>query len=152
MTGETLSPFITSLKAEHRELQQMLRQIGDCLAASAASASPRESAVYVEESLQALARHLKHHFEQEEAGGYLEEALAHAPRFGPRASQLLRQHPALLADTTELLDACRTCRDPESWSRFRMKTGRLLKELAAHEAGENQIIQQAFNTDLGLKE
>ncbi len=94
---------------------------------------------------------MRDHFAQEEQGGYLEEALSYAPRLGPQAAKLERQHPQLLARMDDVCDtAHKRGSEPVAWPAILDGARAAIKELMAHESGENQIIQKAFNTDLGL--
>lgn len=91
------------------------------------------------------------HFAQEEVGGYMEEALSRAPRFSLQAAALLKQHTQLAREVHELLVRAEAGRDNSGiWKNLYADLQALLKRLRAHEAGENRMIEAAFNEDLGL--
>ena len=151
MAEESYNAYLEALKAEHRQLGQMVGQAEAALAAAAGQGWTGQRATHVVEQLIALRDLMREHFAQEEAGGYLEEALSHAPRLGPQAARLERQHPQLLARISDVCELARKRHDdPSAWPAIHENARGAIKELLAHEAGENQLVQQAFNVDLGL--
>ncbi|MCL6502720.1 MAG: hemerythrin domain-containing protein [Pirellulales bacterium] len=153
MIDARLYAYIEGVRADHLELRAMVREIEKLLAAAQAA---RWATVEVQALLAAvedLDRHLREHFAEEEAGGYMEEALAIAPRFGPQAQRLVNEHPVMLQQMAQILDMARRC---VTQSQVGPELSRLLREffttLRAHDAAENRIIQEAFNTDLGLND
>lgn len=102
--------------------------------------------------LQNLVDHLTRHFQQEQAGGYLEEATMRLPRIGLRAEALQRQHDELSDAANRLLKQLRhvdatTC----DWARQAWEFDQFVQRLAAHEAAENALLQEAFNEDPGVE-
>lgn len=151
MAEERMLPYIRQVEHEHRELESLLRRLDDALLQGASEGWNLRATERALELLIALQDHLKYHFAQEEAGGYLEEALSVAPRFSHQADQLLRQHPMLAAMIADAIDeARRHLDDPPHWLMIEAAITEMLKKLKAHEAGENRILEEAFNTDLGL--
>lgn len=151
MAEESSSAYIKALKAEHRELGQLVRAVDVALAAAADQGWKGQRTSHVVEQLVTLCDFMRDHFAQEEEGGYLEEALSHAPRLGPQAARLLHQHPQLLARIGDVCDLARKRHDdPSAWPAIHENAHAAIKELLAHETGENQLVQQAFNADLGL--
>lgn len=136
--------FITAFQAEHREmgnLVQTLRRVFD-------DAQPWSREVLSEgaEALAGLVKHLRHHFEQEEEGGYLEEALLAAPRFSHEAGVLLAQHAVMMSQAKQTLESARTADSEATWSELKAEVRSLIAALIAHESAENRIVRQAFNT------
>ncbi|HWB09686.1 MAG TPA: hemerythrin domain-containing protein [Pirellulales bacterium] len=137
--------FAKAFQAEHRELgsllQRLRRALGNGRPWSASAA--RDASRAIEE----LQTHLRHHFAQEEEGGYLEQALVAAPRFSGQATELLQQHPVMVAQVAEAVrTARRATSDSTAWPVLKEQVKKLLGSLVAHEKAENAIVQQAFNT------
>jgi hemerythrin len=145
MTIETHRAFISAFGAEHHELQRLVHALGEAVREKVSW--NREAAIEVTDLLAELRCHLEHHFAQEEAGGYLEEALTLAPRFSAEAAELLRQHPQMLDKTVSVCKAAdRAVNEPAVWAPLKRELTELIKALVAHESAENQIVQRAFNT------
>jgi ABC-type transporter Mla subunit MlaD len=143
--GQEYFTFAKAFQAEHRELggvlQRLRRALGNGRPWSASAARDASRAI---EELQA---HLHHHFAQEEEGGYLEQALAAAPRFSGQAAELLKQHPIVLAQVAQAVrTARRATSDATAWPVLKEQVKRLVGSLVAHEKAENSIVQEAFNT------
>ncbi len=90
------------------------------------------------------------HFNQEESGGYFAELIAVAPRLSTRAETLEREHVLLLASLDEIQADLRQASPlaPPLASvveRFTTLAGAFL----AHEAAENDLVQSAFEDELG---
>jgi ABC-type transporter Mla subunit MlaD len=149
MTDEATQAFAAAFGAEHQELRRLLHALQPALGSD--HPWSRESARELQARLQDLETCLQRHFAQEESGGYLEEALALAPRFSAQASRLLAQHAELLGKLRQALEqAFAAVESPAAWQDLQFKTTTFIKELLAHEADENKIVQRAFNTDLGM--
>lgn len=102
------------------------------------------------EALAALTKHLRHHFEQEEEGGYLEEALAAAPRFSHEAAVLVAQHPVMLRQADQALESARSADSAARWDKLKNEVKSFIAAMIAHETAENKIVQQALNTDVDV--
>jgi Hemerythrin HHE cation binding domain len=151
MAEDNSSAYLEALKAEHRELGHLVHGVEAALAAAAEEGWQGQRTSHVLEQLVTLRDFMGHHFAQEEEGGYLEEALSHAPRLAPQAARLQRQHPQLLARIDDVCDLARKRHDDASaWPAIHDNAQAAMKELLSHEAGENQLVQQAFNVDVGL--
>jgi iron-sulfur cluster repair protein YtfE (RIC family) len=101
-----------------------------------------------------LLRELEHilpeHFEYEESGGYLAEALAVAPRLTRRAQRLRDEHSGFSAKLAALADRAREVGEsPGSWKALATVVRRFTHELRRHELDENTLIRDAFTDDLG---
>jgi hemerythrin-like domain-containing protein len=141
--------YIMHLRAEHRRLQQCLRRIErDWVSRE----SPRraEAVPKVIEDLQALRAELAHHFEEEQAGGCLEEAVSRHPSFSHDANLLEHEHPVLLAQLDRLIAKLKTMPQPiESADDAREDFRRFADQLHAHEDAESRILQESFGIELG---
>lgn len=139
---------LAAFGAEHRELCRLVRSIADGLASDRPWRHQRASGVLA--GLRDLQNRLEHHFAREEAGGYLEEALTQAPRFSAQAAHLLEQHAQLLGQLRQVVQMAAAARETSSaWPALKGECATFIKELLAHEAAENQLVQEAFNIDLG---
>ena len=153
MVEESSSPYLAASKAEHRALAQLVRNVEAALATAAQQGWKGQCNSHVVEQFVTLRDFIRDHFAQEEEGGYLDEALSHAPRLAPEAARLEHQHPQLLEKISHLCDLARQRQaDPSAWPGIQEHAHAALKELLVHEAGENQLVVQAFNVDLGLAE
>jgi hemerythrin len=140
--------YLQQVRAEHYDLEQLLHQLEHAFDTARSQGWPATSIPRLTELLSDLRDQIERHFAQEEVGGYMEEALSLAPRFSGQAQALLKQHAELSQAVRELLSRAR--RDNPAWNSLHADLQVLVKKLKAHEAGENRIIEAAFNEDLGL--
>jgi RNA polymerase-binding transcription factor DksA len=100
--------------------------------------------------LKDLGRQLPEHFSLEEKNGFLEDALAQAPRYGRRAEELMQEHPVFSREIfTIVKDAETAGGSGVAWRHVRERFMSLTLDLLAHEQGENDIMESAFLDDLG---
>jgi hypothetical protein len=100
--------------------------------------------------LRELESQLSAHFEYEEAGGYLAEALAVAPRLTRRAQRLRGEHSWFSERLVALARRAREAGESRgSWAALATGVRRFTCTLRHHELEENQLIQDAFMDDLG---
>src|SRR5262245_65770630 len=93
--------YVEHLTAEHRRLDQHIHQT----LARLPDWEQRDSANWITELLAGLAairQELVRHFEEEEGGGCLEEAVAHCPGLAAEVSAIEAEHANLLGDLDEL--------------------------------------------------
>jgi hypothetical protein len=141
--------YVAAFKAEHRELHDVLRKVDRAWRTCEAQGWKEADVCELCEATTALKEYLAHHFAQEEAGGYLEEALTLAPRLGTTADRLLEQHPLLLTNCAEVCERLRRAGgDPEARRELRERFNALRKLLLEHERGENAVMQEAYHVDL----
>ena len=101
-------------------------------------------------ALAELEAYLVSHFQLEETGGYMSEALQLAPRYHGRAEDLREQHETLacemraLCELAEIIGPSR-----EAWSELERRLARFGRELLAHERAENELTSQIFLEDIG---
>jgi iron-sulfur cluster repair protein YtfE (RIC family) len=137
--------------AEHRELFEQLTALRTMLATESPPGCER-----LRELVRAIATlrvHLADHFRQEEMGGFLEEAVARMPRLGSAATDVLGQHPQLLADLDALVAQFGNVDDApcaEAWRQTHLAFEAFMRHMQAHERAENAVVQQGYNEDLGL--
>ncbi|MBI2824727.1 MAG: hemerythrin domain-containing protein [Planctomycetia bacterium] len=152
MIGQESKAFIDAMKSEHRDLGDMVHRLELLLKEAVGRGWPGPLAEDIWVRLQKLERVLADHFAREEQGGFLEEALAHAPRFGPQAEHLLSEHVTLLACVRYLVREAELNRHTPSafWQVFADALAGALRQLLAHEAQENALLQKAFNADADI--
>ena len=145
------NPFYVQAVSEHRELHAAVDRIRRLLDAPLDDAT-RERAVDARHSLLVLRDQLARHFAQEEAGGYLEEAIVRLPQIAPQAKVLQRQHRDFLDRANAMLADAETG-DSAANALLKLKADYVAfaKRLEAHEAAENVLLQRAFNEDLGIE-
>lgn len=150
MVGEEALAFAKAFAAEHREMRQLVAALRD--AVNRNRPWSREVAREAVQAAEAMREHLHHHFAQEEEGGYLEQALAMAPRFSEEAQVLLAQHALMLEFIDRVVEGAKgAVEDCELWPQLRLQVKDLLRKLSAHEGAENRIVQQAFNAGIEVE-
>lgn len=104
--------------------------------------------------LEDLRDHLALHFALEEAYGYFDEPLKVDPRLSSRAKVLRSQHRELYLVACDLIDHAMELHDGHN---LRALARRLVAEFAdfdaqlnRHEQGENELIQQEWDDDIGV--
>jgi iron-sulfur cluster repair protein YtfE (RIC family) len=102
-----------------------------------------------------LREHLREHFEQEERGGFLEESVTRMPRLSQAMSQVIAEHPALLAELDGLIGTLEgvDISGPSAagaWAAAERDFDRFARNLISHERNENAVVQEGYNEDLGL--
>lgn len=134
--------------AQHHELHAQIVAVRSMLAPPLPEAGHTSA---VRAALESLREHLRSHFVQEEAGGFLEESITRMPRLAGAAKGVLAEHPALLADLDHLLETLRTAdHSASAWRQSGQEFERFAARLVAHERSENAVLQEGYNEDLGL--
>jgi hypothetical protein len=138
------NPFVEHLRAEHHRLHAMLRQTRSVFLQSGGPDRDATTADIVR-VLRQVRSELAHHFEDEEAGGCLEEAASRCPRLSGEVNRVQAEHPELLRHIDRLIaqaqDSCDTLVGRLAFAR---DFDELCKLLHAHEAAENDILRQGF--------
>ena len=138
----------------HQEALQRHRALHDLLARIDQALETRTGTIAEVSGLLArLGDRLVKHFESEEEGGYFAEALTQAPRLISRANELMAQHPKMTRYGRELAGAADPDQAPDLWwqqTRERFKA--FQAELSKHESQENDLLQEAYNRDLGAND
>lgn len=135
--------------SEHQDLFRRIMAVRHALAAEPPSGDDRLAPL--EHCLRSLRDHLECHFRQEEAGGFLEEAVTRMPRLGPSVAAVIAQHPALLAELDALIASLRSSADlTMAWQQAARAFENFAANLMAHERSENAVVQEGYNEDLGL--
>ena len=145
------SPSLQHIAEEHHELARSVQSLRKLLVEPIAEQQLDEAFVELRTRLGELLRRMDAHFRQEAAGGYLEEAVARAPRLATMADALEREHPQLYAAVERLLKAAAELDvSSEAWGQIAAEYGEFARCMLAHEANENRLLQQGFNADPAL--
>jgi hypothetical protein len=116
----------------------------------AARPASGEGAAELRARLAATRTHVLEHFRFEEECGYLDVVRTREPRL-ERAAQGLAEEHRLLAQTLDaLLAEARTAAQLDE--AFRKRIWAWLEQLRRHEAHENEVVQDAFNLDIGAED
>ena len=149
MTNQTVENQVYhSMLAEHRELMREIADLRRWWKELDEFGLPKYGEMGTR--LKELRDHLRAHFEEEEADGYLAAALAAAPRFTHDAEYLRAQHRQFL-DTLDRFTADLQATEPHccNWEDARRRLEEFLTQLREHEAAENAIAHAAFGEDIG---
>jgi len=153
MVMESLEAYVAAVRADHHHQGSLVHGVRAALASGAGSNWSEPSVKAVVKHLEVLQKHLQEHFAREEEGGYLEEALVHAPRLKTEAKRLLAEHPQLLKRFAAAVAAAGSSRTTHAqWPSLAKQLNDAVDALVAHELGENRLLQQAFTTNLDLDE
>ena len=141
--------YVEHLTAEHRRLDQLIHQTLARLSdweQNELSNWPAELLT----GLVAIRDELARHFQEEEAGGCLEEAASLCSGLSNEVTAIEAEHAKLLSELDELIDRARQLTRPAA--REAHALGQELRALAhavrLHEARENQIMQRGFGVGL----
>lgn len=141
-----VNPYFAQARSEHRELHVAIERIHAVLEETRESDATSARIAEVTALIVALRDRLARHFEQEENGGYLEEAIVRVPQIAPQAAALQKQHGEFLAAANAMLDHARSGDTaPSVWSALKTDYVRFAKRLRAHEAAEDALLMRAFN-------
>jgi hypothetical protein len=143
--GTTENSVAEALCRAHVALLEDLRKLEE-----AARPASGESLTELRARLGATQAHVTEHFRFEEQNGYLDAVRKREPRLERAIQQLAEEHRAL-AESLEVLikqaRAATTLDDP-----FREAIRRWVERVREHEARENDLVQDAFNLDIGAED
>ena len=132
------------VREDHKTLRNLLRQADSMI---------HERTVPLAEIGQQLDRlrdQLVTHFQGEEEGGYLAEALQLAPWLAPRADTLLGQHGKLTVTVTRLAQGFwAAAGSDDAREQLQKEFSVFMAELIEHEQTEDRLLLEAFQLDLG---
>jgi len=123
---------------QHRRLRELLSQIQTAL-------DQRQIGMAeVGDLLARLGDQLIRHFALEESGGYLCEALLHAPQLVRRANDLLAQHPKMARQARSLAAEPVAAAGGDWWGETHQRFTAFAHELREHERREDRLLQEAY--------
>jgi iron-sulfur cluster repair protein YtfE (RIC family) len=149
--AETVAHALAHIAAEHRDLERRATRLFQRVRQRIDEDSLPVSIAGLTLNLQELRDLMKHHFAQEAAGGYLEEAVARVPRLAGAADAVEKQHPELLRDLSALAESVKTAEPSiDAWEQLGVGVAAFTCKLLAHEVEENRILHEGFNEDPAL--
>lgn len=146
---EDMYAYVEHMREEHRRLEHLIQRalatIPGWEDGDAPHWMPRTA-----EGLTAIRNELVHHFQNEEQGGCLEEAVARKPQLSCEVQRIESQHEELLERLNELIGRCESaCRaSPAQAQATELEFRQLVRELRQHEVLEIRIMQQGFDVVL----
>ena len=138
---------LDEIRAQHRSLKALLLSLEEAIARCAATPSGEASATALQRVTE-LEVQLPAHFAFEEAGGYLADALAAAPRLSRKAAHLMGDHDRLRDQLAEFAARAHRAK-PGGWSSVSHRLHELSDALRHHELEENRLLRDALLDDLG---
>ncbi len=139
--------FAELMKTEHDDL---FRTIDQVKAALHSDSFQRHS---VSDKFVQLSELIESHFRHEEAGGYMQEAVARAPHLRKRAAKLQEQHVELQEEIDKLQLLVHSGVESASWlERIITDFECFAMRLREHEDNEARLIQEAYNQNIGTTE
>jgi hypothetical protein len=136
---------LAELRTQHDRLGALFAALSELVGSIALDPESRARALHLLDDLESQ---LPAHFAYEEAGGYLSEELAAAPRLRHRAGRLQREHREL---SLRLSHFARHARAGEAtdWKGLAEELRDFIDAVRQHELEENRLIRSALMDDLG---
>ena len=145
--------YIHQLRGTHSSLRRSIftvLHVIDATIQQLEAEAPPQSVASAVALVADLGRQLPARFEMEERGGHLAEALAAAPRFTRRATELMKEHAVFTRRIDAIVkDAEGAGASAPAWSAVHTQFRLLALDLLAHEQAEANIVESAFLDDLG---
>jgi hypothetical protein len=135
-------PVAEALGRAHAALLDDLRRLEEA-GRPASGAGPSE----LETRLAATQAHITAHFRFEEEDGYMDALLKCQPHLERAIRQLAEEHRELAQTLAALLERARAVRDLDG--KVREAVREWIARVHRHETRENQLVQEAFNRDIG---
>jgi hypothetical protein len=142
---KTESSVAKALERAHAALLEDLRSLEE-----AARPAQAEGLVELRRRLEATQTHIIQHFHFEEQYGYMDTVRKREPRLERTIQQLAEEHCQLGQSLAVLIEQGRVAtslHDP-----FRDEVLRWIECVRKHEARENDLVQGAFNLDIGAED
>jgi ferredoxin len=147
--GDNKFVYVDHMLTEHRRLDQLVRRTISALPTWEEMDAP-DWLPRMTNGLVAIRTELAHHFHDEEQGGCLEEAVARCPQLSAEVQRIEGEHEQILTGLNELIDRCQCTAKltPQQSLAIEQELRQIVRELRAHEALENRIIQLGFGVCL----
>jgi hypothetical protein len=145
-TVDKTEPFVA------KDLREAHANLGDHLEAllAATNSSECQGSANVRARLGATKGHLLEHFRFEEQDGYMDAVRKQRPSLAHAIDQLAQEHGQLAQALEGLLAEADTAADVTDM--FRDRVHRWVSAVRKHEERENDLVQDAFNLDIGTKD
>ncbi|MBX3433036.1 MAG: hemerythrin domain-containing protein [Pirellulales bacterium] len=136
-----------AVQVDHHELNGLLADIRKQFA------DQRRSKRALEKLVTQLAELCEGHFQREEEGGYMREAVQQAPQLASRAKTLGDEHEPLQEAIEKLRILVHSGVESAAWwVRVQSDFSSFAKTISRHESEENALLQEAFTQDVGTKD
>lgn len=147
--GDERYAFVDHMLAEHRRVDQLVRRALAAIPSWEETDQPQWLPLMMQ-GLSAIRTELAHHFQGEEQGGCLEEAVARCPSLAAEVQCVEREHGELLEHLDALIARCETtaCPSAAKARAVDQELRHVVRELRLHEAHENRIMQRGFGVCL----
>lgn len=142
---QTIAALVTQIRAQHNQLHRMIRDIERHADGLSDPTQAVDAVTQLREMMPRLRVFLQRHFEQEEQGGWLEEAACHVPRVSPCVMKLEHEHADLLHKVDQSLKLL--ARPVDRLAKEAPAIKALAGELVSHEAREEEVLAHAFNQE-----
>ena len=147
--SEEYLAYMTHMRAEHKRLRECVLRIEEQWPFQHEPPRQPDVSPLVIESLGALRADLAHHFEEEESGGCLEEAVSRQPNLSRDANRLEHEHPELLEQIDRMIEGLQALSRPAaSTAKIKQDFRAFTEKLLAHEAAENRILKESFGIEV----
>ena len=132
------------IQQDHAELRKVLGEVHQVLSRKQASVDS------VAELIKVLTDHIETHFEEEESTGVFQQISAREPRLTARAEGLRDEHDQLRQTVHSLnLAAQGESGTADWWEKIETAFHDFSKDLMRHEHQENELVQEAYEQDIG---
>ncbi len=143
--------FLQEIKEDNRDLRRLLAETDEAFSQPLDASVPARP---IADALVELRDQLAMHFSLEEAFGYFENAVSVDPRLSETAESLRSQHVELFGTICELVeDAEKLLYGEDTSLSVSRLTERFLdfrQRFHEHEAGEDELILEALDDDIGV--
>jgi hypothetical protein len=144
-TTKPRASFGEALRRAHGVLEQDLSRLDE-----AASSTSEEWLAEVRIWLGATHARITEHFRFEEQGGYMREVRKREPRLERVIQELGAEHADLRASLEVLIREAGAAAAVDNALRERIRAW--IAQVKAHEARENEVVQNAFNYDISAED
>jgi len=135
--------YVLHLRTEHQRLDNVARTILNAFVESCEQQqlfNPDNMA----DAMLRLSQQMSGHFQVEEDGGCLEQAVSLCPNLSAQASQIQAEHQPLLSELDSIAKLTRLAESKEAQDEVHERFQLFVYELQAHEAAENRLLELAF--------
>jgi hypothetical protein len=139
---KTLASIAEALEHAHIRLQADLRKLEDEAARTSTAMLPQ-----LRSHLQATRVHIANHFQFEEQGGYMDSLRKREPRLERTIAGLAEEHEEMMQSLDTLIDSSR--RPNSQLNVIRGRVREWIEQVRNHERRENDLVQDAFDFDVG---
>ncbi len=143
--NQTGPAIAEALGQAHATLLEDLRQLEEAVCSTAKPEPAQLTA-----RLETTQRHIAEHFRFEEQNGYLEVVRKREPRLERATQQLAAEHQQLARALEALRAEARSA--PRLDNGLREKVKQWVESVRQHEVRENDLVQDAFDLDIGAED